>query len=201
MRAESDRRIFLRLAGLLPAAALLPACVPGLVPQDPGTSSVMTGSAPPTGREIGRVAYASVDHMLAGAPQLARDTPIAVATLTDAQQIETSTPFGHFIAEIVRSRLAQQGMRVSELRMRSAVRMHPVQGELSLARNPREVLPPPSVAAIVNGTYTVGGRLVFVSLRMVSAADGRILSAVDFAVPRFPDADEMLTARPANARR
>lgn len=201
MRAEPLRQLPRRLALLVLACGLAAGCDSALAPGGLGSSSVQTGSAPPAGAEIGRVAYASVDHMLAAASQIGRDTPIAVATLTDAQQIETSAPFGHFMAELVRSRLAQQGLRVSELRMRNTVRMHPTQGELSLARNVRDVLPPPSVAAIVNGTYSVGGRLVFVSLRMVSAADGRIISAVDFAVPRYPDADEMLVARRPAERR
>ncbi len=158
------------------------------------SSSVTLGATPPSGRELGRVTYAAVDRLLAAAPSVGRDTPLAVATLTDVQVIDSSAPFGHLVSDLVRTRLAQQGMNVSELRLRTAIRMHPQQGELMLARAPRDIVPPPAVSAVVTGTYAPAGELVFVSLRLVGATDGRILSAVDFAVPRYPDAQALLRA-------
>ena len=158
------------------------------------SSSVTLGATPPSGRELGRVTYAAVDRLLAAAPAVGRDTPLAVATLTDVQVIDTSAPFGHLMSDLVRTRLAQQGMNVSELRLRTAMRMHPQQGELMLARTARDLVPPPAVSAFVTGTYAPAGELVFVSLRLVGATDGRILSAVDFAVPRYPDAQALLRA-------
>jgi TolB-like protein len=181
----------LRLALALLAGLGLSACTE-LVSGGPATSSVTTGSAPPSGREIGRVTYAAVDRLLAGAPAVGPGTPLVVATFTEARQIETSAPFGHMVADLVRTRLTQQGMAVSEMRLRSNVRLHPEQGDLVLGRTPGQLVRAPAAAAVVTGTYAAGASMVYVSVRMIGATDGRILAAVDFAVPRFPDADALL---------
>ena len=82
---------------------------------------------------------------------------------------------------MVRTRLVQDGRITTEMRLRSAVSFNSKEGELLLSRNRRSLVPP-HAAAIVTGTYAVGFDKVYVSLKLISAADTRIISAADFAV-------------------
>jgi TolB-like protein len=145
--------------------------------------------------DMGHLTYRAVDKMLDTAVGLPPGTPLIVASLTDAQQLEQSSLFGNIVADMIRSRLAQRGMRVSEVRLRSAMRLAPGQGELMLSRETRALLSSPNVAGIVTGTYAVGGERVWVSLKLVSGLDAQVLGASDFALTRQGDVESLL--RPA----
>lgn len=178
------------------AFALVPVagCTDNFLPSAPASSSVLGNTNPGRG-ELGRTTYRAVDHLLAAAPGLAADTPLLVSSIVDTQDLGASTPFGNMVAEMVRSRLVQRGAKIAEPRLRTAMRLDPDQGEFMLARDRRAVVPPPNVAGIVTGTYAVGGEVVYVSLKLVSATDAQIISASDFVVPAYPDAEALLTRR------
>jgi len=154
---------------------------------------------------FGPLTYRAVDCILDAAPQVTPATPLVVASLSDVQNLDRSSPFGNIAADAVRSRLAQRGMLVSEIRMRSAMRLNPAQGEMMLSREAGALTRAPGAAAILTGTYAVGIRHVYVSLKLVSRADSRVIAAADFAVPRYADVDGLLRAeapeRLASARR
>lgn len=191
MLAEHIRSKLNAIAGGLVCLTL--AACDSLLVATPQGASVSDGRAfTSAGHDIASVTHVAVDRLLAGAPAVGRDVPLFVATFTDVQRIDTSTPFGHLIADQVRTRLAQQGRTVSEVRLRNSIRLHPDQGELVLARTARDLVPARTISAIVAGTYAVGQTTVFVSARLIAASDGRILSAVDFSMPRYPDADHLL---------
>jgi TolB-like protein len=165
-----------------------------------GESSVREGSAPSRGTEIGRLTFNAVDRMLAAAPGILADTPFIVATVADVADLNTAAPFGNLIAELMRARLTQRGMNVTDQRVRSGLRMDRREGELILSREPSALLRAPQAGAIATGTYAAAGDYVYVSLQVVSATDGRILAASSYAVPRWPDAAGLLR-RPDPARR
>ena len=77
----------------------------------------------------------------------------------------------------------QDGHVTTEMRLRNAVSFNSKQGEFLLSRNRRALVPPPQAAAVVTGTYAVGYDRVYVSLKLISATDARIISAADFVVP------------------
>ncbi len=163
----------------------------------------MVVASTPAGRsDLGSLTYVALDRLMAGATAIGPDTPLVVATVTDVLRVDRGTRFGNLLADLIRTRLTQRGMTVSEPRLRATMRMAPSQGEFMLGRDTRHLVPPPAAAALLTGTYATGGRMVYVSLKLVSASNGRILSAADFAVPRFPDADELLRdPEPAPLRR
>jgi TolB-like protein len=187
----------------MPTRRLMLLAVPALglaaceAPQ--GESSIRQGSAPPRDGEIGRLTYGAVDRMLSGAPGIPTDTPFVVATVADVSDLNTSAPFGNLVAELMRARLTQRGMAVTDLRLRTGLRMDRREGELILSREPGAVLRAPQAGAIATGTYAAAGDYVYVSLQIVSATDGRILAAANYAVPRWPDAAGLL--RRPNDRR
>ena len=52
-----------------------------------------------------------------------------------------------------------------------------------LSRNRRALMPAPSAAAIVAGTYAASFSKVYVSLKLISATDRHIIAGADFVVP------------------
>lgn len=143
---------------------------------------------------FGPVTYRAVDRILDSAPVITPGTLLVVASLSDVQNLDRSSPFGNIAAEMIRSRLVQRGMTVSEVRLRTAMRLSPTQGELMLSREARMLARSPGAAAILTGTYAVGDRNVWVSLKLISRADSRVIAAADYALPRYSDVDGLLSA-------
>jgi hypothetical protein len=138
--------------------------------------------------------YGTIDDMLSQSPLLvATRGPLVVGSIADIQDVNRTTPLGNAIAELVRSRLVQKQFTVTDLRLRSQVFLDRAQGELTLSRDRRAVLPPPITAEIVGGTYAVGNGTVYVSLRVTAASDAHILAAGDFTLPRTADVDRLLS--------
>jgi hypothetical protein len=143
--------------------------------------------------EIGALTYRAVDNMLGAVPDLTLGrTPVVVGSIADVQRIGTSSPLGNMVADMLRNRLTQRGVAVTELRLRSAVLMEKNQGEMALSRERRAILPPPAASIIATGTYTVGDQHVYISLKLISLDTARILAGTDYAVPRAGDLDAML---------
>jgi hypothetical protein len=146
------------------------------------SSSVAAPSSSIVAGDLGFLTYVAVDRMLDQGPSVTTETPLAVATIADVQDLGTTTPLGNIIADIVRNRLVQRGMTVHEIRLRSTVLIEQGQGELVLGRNRRDLVPPPNTAALVTGTYAVASDRVYVSLKIISRADAQIISGADFVV-------------------
>ena len=149
----------------------------------PANSSVTTGESPYVRGDLGTLTYRAVDMMLAGAPDLRGDTPLIVASIADVRNVESSSPLGNIVADMVRTRIVQNGHTATEMRLRSAVSFNKDAGEFMLSRNRRALMPAPSAAAIVAGTYAVSYSKVYVSLKLISATDRHIIAGADFAVP------------------
>ena len=120
--------------------------------------------------------------MLAGAPEVTAATPLIVASISDAQNLDTTTPLGNIMADLIRTRIVQDGRSVSEIRLRSAIGFSNGEGEFLLSRNRRALMPPHNAAAVVTGTYAASYNSVYVSIKLVSATDARIISGADFVV-------------------
>jgi hypothetical protein len=163
-------------------------------PPLPATSSITIGAMPYSRRDLGSLTYRAVDHILAEAPEVAADTPLVVGTVSDTQDLESSTALGNIVADMIRTRLAQDGHVVSEMRTRRAVSFRRGEGEFLLSRNPRALARPPLAAAMVTGTYAATYDLLYVSLKLISAMDEHIMAGADFAVP-MADVEGLLQKR------
>jgi TolB-like protein len=120
--------------------------------------------------------------MLAAAPDVRTDTPLIVASIADTQNTESTTPLGNIVADMIRTRIAQDGYTASEFRLRNEISFKKGEGEFMLSRNRKALMPPPDAAAIVTGTYAVSSQKVYVSIKLVSATDSHIISGTDFVV-------------------
>jgi TolB-like protein len=159
----------------------------------PARSSYSVGNYVVQERDPGRAAYGAVDQMLDAAPgRLNPNGTIIVGTIADIRDVERSSAFGNLISDYVRTRLVQRGEHVSQLSLRSSVKMSRYQGEMVISRNAKSVLRPAAASEIVTGTYAVGLTQVHVSLKIVSASTGLIIAAADFDLPRYLDANALL---------
>jgi hypothetical protein len=152
-------------------------------PQVPANSTVTAGASAYIRGDLATLAYRAVDLLLAGSPDAQEDTPLVVASIANIKDLGTSSPLGNIVADMVRTRLVQDGHVTTDMRLRNAVSFSSKDGEFLLSRNRRSLVPPPHAAAVVTGTYAIGYDKVYVSLKLISATDARIISAADFVVP------------------
>lgn len=161
----------------------LPVAACSADPDASATSSVTLGASPSVRGDMGILVYRAVDQLVAGAPDVTADTPIIVASISGTENVEVSSPLGNIVSDLIRSRLVQDGRRASEIRLRRTISFNRGEGEFLLSRNPGALLRPNVAAAVVTGTYAASYDKVYVSLKLVSAGEGNIISAADFAVP------------------
>jgi hypothetical protein len=163
--------------------------------------SILAGAWPTEHSDLAPKVYSAVDAMIEEAPALPRSgSPVIVASVSDITDVDHSTPFGNIIADLMRTRLVQRGLTVTEMRLRSSVRLNRTDGEVMLSRNPRALLRPPAAAEIVTGTYAIGHSQIFVSLKIIEADNARIVAAVDFVTPRSWNVEQLLLGSVASAR-
>jgi TolB-like protein len=166
---------------LLSAGLVVAGCVND--PQLPATSSVTKGASPYIRGDLATLTYRAVDLIVAAAPEVTADTRLIVASVSDTQNVEVTTALGNIVSEMIRTRLAQDGRTASEIRLRNEVSFRHGEGEFLLSRNRRALMPPSNVAAIVTGTYAISYDKVYMSIKLVSATDTRIIAGADFVVP------------------
>ncbi len=152
-------------------------------PQHLGSSSVTAGASPYDRGDLGSLTYRAVDLILAGAPDVTASTPLIVASIADTQNVESGTALGNIVADMIRTRIAQDGYTASEFRLRNEVSFSKGEGEFLLSRNRRALMGAPKAAAIVTGTYATSYEKVYVSIKLVSAADAHIIAGADFVMP------------------
>jgi hypothetical protein len=172
---------FRTLAIALPLALALAGCATDNPTE--GTGSVTRGATAYADGNLATLAYRSVDLLLAGAPEVTRNTPLIVSSISDADKVERSSEFGNILADMIRTRLVQDGHSATEIRLRERVSFNGGEGEFLLSRDRRALMRPPFAAAIVTGTYAASFESVYVSVKLVSAIDAHILSGADFVVP------------------
>jgi hypothetical protein len=169
-----------RFAVMLPLSLAAAGCANDS--QLPATSSITQGARPYARGDLGTLTYRAVDLMLAAAPDVTPATPLIVASISDAKNVDSSSALGNIVSDMIRTRLVQDGHTASEIRLRRDIGFNKGEGEFLLSRNRRTLMAPPNAAGIVTGTYAAGSDSLYVSIKLVSAADARIISAADFVV-------------------
>ncbi len=140
--------------------------------------------------------YSVADGMLQQAPWL-RDTraPMLTAAFVNINDLENSSALGRIISEQVASRFSQQGFTMIELRLRDNVFIRQRAGEFMLSREVRNLSQAHNATAVVVGTYAVGRRSVYVSTRLIRAADNLMLASFDYSLPLGPDTRALLASQ------
>jgi hypothetical protein len=167
-----------------------------VLPINYGESSSSVGAGFNQPRNVAGVSYRATEQLAGTAqPRLDVGSRVLVASLADVDDLERSSTFGRMVGEQVSSRMAQLGYSVQEVRLRNSLMIREGTGELILSRDLNRIGRESNAQAIVAGTYAVGGRWIYVTLRMMAAGTGQVISSVDFVVPVDADTAKLVAAR------
>ena len=154
------------------------------------------------GRSDGKLVESShqvVDRLVDTSQQvLASDKAIIVASLVNVNDLQESSALGRIVAEQVRSRLTQLGYTTQELRYRGSVLVRAGNGDLVLSRDVKNIRNAQQAQAVGAGGYAVAESSVYVTLRIVRAADGIVISSADYALQKGEDVTTLLEAGPVS---
>lgn len=173
------------------AVALLAvvACGP-LYTGDPEPSA---DSARPRNSDIVANSYQAAERLVGASHQpIARDKTVLVASLVNVSNLERSSDFGRIVSEQISSRLTQMGYQMREMKFRSSFLVKSGTGELILSRKLKEISQEHDAQAVITGVYAVAKKSVYVTLRLIRAADGRVISAYDYVLPMDADMASLL---------
>lgn len=125
---------------------------------------------------------------------------ILVASLTDLEDMEASTPFGRLAMQQIASRLGSRGHEVVEARLRRDYVIAPGKGEQMLTRDVTALRAAdhPAWAALV-GNYSRAGETVFVSVRVVRLVDGVQMAAEEYRLPLRGEVKQLFVAATARS--
>ena len=135
--------------------------------------------------------YDAADRLIEQLRKFNPDDNVLVATFTDINDLNASSPFGRMSAELIASRLSQHGMRILDVKLRkedifiqpSEATDHP--GEFMLSRKLQEgISSQHDVSAVVVGTYSSSrfGQTTHVNVRVLKADDGAFLAAHNYSL-------------------
>ena len=137
--------------------------------------------------------YQAAERLVRGLQQpLDMEKPLLVATLVDVADMRQTTDLGRIIAEQVSSRLTQLGYQTKEMKFRGSFLVHEGGGEFVLSRALRDISRQQDAQAVVAGVYAVARDDVYITLRMIRAADSSVMASYDYVLPLGPDTSALL---------
>lgn len=129
--------------------------------------------------------HQAVEKLLGSDPlQIGLNKSLIVTTVVDVDALEQSSTLGRLITEQIASRAAQMGYPVIELKVRKDFFIKDSEGELLLSRDARQLAISHDAQAAVVGTYAVVQDNVYVTLKLISLHNHRVLNGVDYSMPR-----------------
>jgi len=139
-------------------------------------------SAPPQ-KDFVDLSYEAADALIQGAQgELPDDATIIYGVFTPVGQPGTSETFGRMFAELVASRLVQNGVGVVEVRLRDAIAVREG-GPYALSDDARDVARRVQARAALSGSYAVTSAYVLVTARLIDVATGIVLASWDSRIP------------------
>lgn len=147
--------------------------------------------------------YKAADALLGGPTSRTGDGSqpkrILVSTVVNLNQLNQTSPLGRLISEQVGVRFVQNGAAVNEIKLRGNLYVRNNEGEFLLSRELKEISAAQDADLLLVGTYTEGSDSVYVSLRLVSALDGRVVTGYNYALIKNSNIRSLLTqARQGN---
>ncbi len=135
-----------------------------------------------------RVSYKITDRLIANLKTpLDAEKTVLVSSFVDVKHMERTSDFGRVMAECITSRLSQSGFTVVEMKLRNSVYIKERAGEFLLSRRVRDMSTSHNAQAVVVGTYALANTDLYLSSRIVQAADGKIISSCDYRLPLTPN--------------
>ncbi|EIJ42921.1 hypothetical protein BegalDRAFT_2055 [Beggiatoa alba B18LD] len=127
--------------------------------------------------------YAAADDLLAHSSEtISSNACVLVTSVADINELQDSTPLGRLLGEQLSVRLTQRGYVVREVKLQNPLSLIAREGEFALAREVQTICTN-GQANIVAGTYAVGDNAVFITLKLLSMSNNRILAAHAYSLP------------------
>lgn len=127
--------------------------------------------------------------------KLAGDKPLIMATVVNIDALDQSSTLGRLVSEQVSTRLAQGGMRMLEMKLRTSLYMKRQQGEMMLTREVGEMAHSHNAQAVVVGSYGETNDAVFVNIKVVQPQTNQVMAATDYVLAKDSVVRSMLLGR------
>jgi hypothetical protein len=159
------------------------------------TLLLLASCSPPPQKDFVVLSYEAADALVQGARgELPEDATIIYGVFTPVGEPATSEPFGRMFAELVASRLVQNGVGVVEVRLRDAIAVREG-GPYALSDDARDVARRVQARAALSGSYAVTSAYALVTARLIDVGTGIVLSSWDSSIP-IGNADYALFEEP-----
>lgn len=190
---RNARIIGLAAAGALALALVASPAAAGIFDHRAGSVSPVA-EGPPKQTDLGDLIYLAAQTLAERAGTLAKDRPVVVTTIVSIDDLHQSSTFGRLASELVGDRFVQRGYLVKELAYTRALTVEPATGELVLSRDAAQISASVNAQAVVAGTYAVGGTEIYLTLRLIRADNGDILSSADVVIPLDHNTEPLLAS-------
>ena len=136
--------------------------------------------------ELITVHYTIADTLrdaLRGKPELF-EHPMLTSTFVHLDALDQTSPLGRIIPQQISSRLAQHGLHLVDVRLRTqSLLILKDHGEFALSRELGEINRDINAYSILTGTYTVLYGRVYVTAMILRSSDAAVLTSVDYFLP------------------
>ena len=105
--------------------------------------------------------------------------PLITPTFVNTHDLSETSHFRRVIQEHLTSRFVQMGYTVKEIKMRKELQVRERSGETMLSRNLTHIQSQQKAQAVSVGTYSLSGRTLYISARLIDPSTSSILSSVD----------------------
>jgi len=137
--------------------------------------------------------YKAAEYLVGKLPKdMLKDSPLLVASFVNIDNLNESSTFGRMVSEQISSRFKQLGYTAIELKLRTTIFIKEGSGEFLLSRELSDISTKHNANAMVVGTYAFASDRVYLTIRIVNAADSAILASYDYSVPMTRDVVKML---------
>ena len=107
------------------------------------------------------------------------EQPILVTTLVNNDNLTDTSSFGRTFQNSIAAGFAKRAYSVKEIKLRRDLLVKKDEGEFMLTRNLQEMAGTQRAQAVVVGTYTLAGRVMYLSVRLVSPRNQAIIGAYE----------------------
>jgi len=121
--------------------------------------------------------------------------PIMCTSLVEMDDFQSSSAFGRLMGEQIASRFSQHGYKIIELRMSKNTLMMHQNNVLALTEDIRELSTSHNAQAVIVGMYTIVRDEVYISTRLINAADHSLVSSCETTVPFSQTLRELISDR------
>jgi len=121
------------------------------------------------------------------------DMPVLAASFVNIDNLDQSSTLGRVISEQIASRLAQQGFKIIETKLRQgSIFIQKGKGEFLLSRDLLNLSTNQGAQGVLVGTYAVSEHFIFISVRVVRTEDSSVITGYDYELPQDKTTRSML---------